>query len=148
MFGNKKVAKKPEPEGGPEPSFKITPKSKQIDQVQQDPVRKASPQPSFKITPKSKQGSAFNFKKAISTTVKKAEKEDEEVKKLSEKFAKISTKEEGDAVNSKKLEEKLPENQGFWPLFGLFNTDVLFFPDSPVFVKYKDLTYEIKCITQ
>ena len=72
MFGNQKVRKKPEPQGGPEPSFKITPRTQPNDQVQQDPVRKASPQPSFKIAQKSKKGSAFNFQKALSTTVKKA----------------------------------------------------------------------------
>lgn len=134
MFGQEKVRKKTEPQGGPEPSFKIIPRSQPNDQVQQDPVRQASPQPSFKITPKSKKGSAFNFKKAFGTTVKKAEKEDEEVKKLSEKFAKISTKEESDAVNSKKLEERIPVTEAAWPLFELFNTDVLNFPDGPIFV--------------
>lgn len=90
-------------------------------------------QKSEKPKPKKATASAFNFKNIFSNKEKKKQIEDDEVKKLTERFSKMSTK-KSDIDKSQAIKESLPQNLDPFSLFELIDRNRDEFPKPLAYV--------------
>ena len=86
-----------------------------------------------KPKPKKATASAFNFKNIFSNKDKKKQIEDDEVKKLTDRFSKMSTK-KSDIEKSQAIKESMPQNLAPFQLFELIERNRDEFPKPLAYV--------------